>query len=52
MNKQADSFRFISGITARMIKSWIKMEEPRDIPGTPLTKPLSSCTVSLLSSGA
>jgi D-proline reductase (dithiol) PrdB len=33
-----------------MIKNWIKMEKPRPVPWTPLHKPLSECTVSLLSS--
>ena len=50
MTKTVDSFRFISGITKRMIKNWINMEEPRPIPWTPLAKPLSECTVALLSS--
>jgi D-proline reductase (dithiol) PrdB len=50
MTKTVDSFRFINGITKRMIKTWIKMEEPRPIPWTPLPKPLSECTVALLSS--
>jgi D-proline reductase (dithiol) PrdB len=50
MNKTVDSYRFISGITKRMIKSWINMEKPRDIPWTPLTKPLSECAVSMISS--
>jgi D-proline reductase (dithiol) PrdB len=45
-----DSYRFISGITRRMIQNWIKMEQPRPIPWTPLSKPLSECTVTLLSS--
>jgi D-proline reductase (dithiol) PrdB len=45
-----DSYRFISGITKRMIKNWISMEKPRPIPWTPLAKPLSDCTVTLLSS--
>lgn len=49
-NMTVDSYRFISGITRRMIKNWIKMEQPRPIPWTPLTKPLSECTVALLSS--
>jgi D-proline reductase (dithiol) PrdB len=48
--KTVDSFRFISGITKRMIKNWIGMEKPRPIPWTPLAKPLSECTVALLSS--
>src|SRR6266508_5968617 len=41
MSKTVDSFRFISGIS---------MEKPRPIPWTPLSKPLSECTVALLSS--
>ena len=48
--KSVDSYRFISGITKRMIRSWISMERPRQIPWTPLTKPLTDCTVSLISS--
>ncbi len=50
MPKTVDSYRFISGITKRMIRSWISMEQPRPIPWTPLRKPLSECTVALLSS--
>ena len=50
MTKTVDSFRFINGITKRLIKTWIKMEEPRPIPWAPLSKPLSECTVALLSS--
>lgn len=50
MDKTVDSLRFISGITRRMIKNWINMEKPRPIPWTPLPKPLSECTVTLLSS--
>jgi D-proline reductase (dithiol) PrdB len=34
-----------------MVKNWINMEQPRLIPWTPLTKPLSECTVAMLSSG-
>lgn len=50
MEKTVDSYRFISGITKRMIKTWIGMEKPRPIPWTPLRKPLSECTVAMLSS--
>jgi hypothetical protein len=50
MTKTVDSFRFISGITKRMIKNWIGMEKPHPIPWTPLPKPLSECKVALLSS--
>jgi D-proline reductase (dithiol) PrdB len=49
-SKTVDSYRFISGITKRMIKSWISMEQPRAIPWTPLARPLSECMVSLISS--
>ncbi len=50
MQKTVDAFRFISGITRRMIKNWISQEMPRPIPWTPLRRPLSECTVTLLSS--
>ena len=50
MPKTVDSYRFITGMTRRMIKNWISMEKPRPIPWTPLSKPLSECTVALLSS--
>ena len=51
MAKAVDSKRFLSGITKRLVKSWIKLETPREIPWTPLAKPLSDCTVALISSG-
>jgi D-proline reductase (dithiol) PrdB len=51
MSKTIDSYKFVSGITARTLKSWAKMENPDDIPWTPLTKPLSECRVSMISSG-
>ena len=50
MDNKVDSYRFINGITKRMIKSWIDMEKPRPIPWTKLSKPLSDCTVALISS--
>lgn len=50
MTKRVDSYRFIDGMTKRLIKSWIKLESPREIPWTPLSKPLSDCTVALISS--
>jgi D-proline reductase (dithiol) PrdB len=33
-----------------MIKSWISLEQPREIPWTPLRKPLNECSVALISS--
>ena len=51
MPKTVDSYRFVSGVTRRVIETWIKMEEPRPIPWTPLSKPLSECKVAIISSG-
>ena len=51
MAKIVDSYRFLDGITKRLIRSWINLESPRDIPWTPLAKPLSDCTVALISTG-
>jgi D-proline reductase (dithiol) PrdB len=50
MEKSVDSYRYLSGITKRVVKSWIGMEQPRPIPWTPLARPLSECTVALISS--
>jgi D-proline reductase (dithiol) PrdB len=50
MEKTVNSYRFISGITRRMLRTWIEMETPRPIPWTPLSKPLRSSKVALLSS--
>jgi D-proline reductase (dithiol) PrdB len=51
MMKIVDSYRFLDGVSKRLIKSWIELESPREIPWTPLAKPLSECTVALISSG-
>ena len=51
MAKTVDSYHFISGVTRRVVKSWITLESPRDIPWTPLSKPVSDCTVALISTG-
>jgi D-proline reductase (dithiol) PrdB len=50
--QQVDSYRFLKGIARRMIKSWISLETPREIPWTPLRKPLPECSVALISSAA
>ncbi|HSJ53141.1 MAG TPA: glycine/sarcosine/betaine reductase selenoprotein B family protein [Anaerolineae bacterium] len=51
MSKTVDSYLFATGLTKRLIKSWIKLESPREMPWTPLSKPLSQCTVALITSG-
>jgi D-proline reductase (dithiol) PrdB len=48
MENQVDSYRFITGITKRMVKTWVGMEKPREIPWTPLTKKLAVCTVATI----
>ena len=40
-----DSYRYLDKLSGQMVKTWIKQEEPRAIPWTPLTKPVSDCTV-------
>ncbi len=52
MTKTVDSYRFVSKGTGRVVKSWIKMAEPMDIPWTSLEKPLSDCKVAMISTGA
>lgn len=47
MEKTVDSYHFIGGMTKSLVKSWIRMESPRPIPWTPLSKPVSGCTVDL-----
>jgi D-proline reductase (dithiol) PrdB len=49
--KKVDSYRFLDRITQRLVKSWIARETPRQIPWTPLFKPLADCTLALVSSG-
>ena len=49
MSWQVDSYRFVRGLNGRLVRSWIEMESPREIPWIPLPKPLTDCTVSLIS---
>jgi D-proline reductase (dithiol) PrdB len=51
MTKIVDSYRFISGFSKRMVRTWIQLESPRAIPWTPLPRPLAECTVALISTG-
>jgi D-proline reductase (dithiol) PrdB len=50
LEKTVNSYRFISGMTRRMLRTWVDMEKPRPIPWAPLGKPLSDCKIALLSS--
>lgn len=44
-----DSYRFLDGITRRVLKAWAARESYREIPWTPLAKPLAESTVALVS---
>jgi len=50
MEKEVDSYRYVSRLTGRIIRSWTKDGPPADFPWTPLEKPLAECTVALISS--
>ena len=50
MTETVDSYRFTDAITKRLVKAWIKLEPRRDIPWTALEKPVSECSVALISS--
>ena len=49
IEKTINSFKFVPGLTRRVVRSWIKRERPRPIPWTPLSKPLADCTLALIS---
>ena len=44
-----DSYRFLDFATRQIMKAWTARQEPGVVPFTPLAKPLSECTVALLS---
>jgi len=52
MAKTVDSYRFLDGVTRRVMKHWATLGAPREIPWSPLAKPLSQCTVAIVSSAA
>jgi D-proline reductase (dithiol) PrdB len=52
MAKIVDSYRFLDGIPRRAMKHWAALGAPREIPWSPLAKPLLQCTVAIVSSAA
>ena len=50
MLKQVDSYRFLDRMTKKLVQTWIGLESPREIPWTPLSRPLGESTVALVSS--
>jgi D-proline reductase (dithiol) PrdB len=47
-----DSYRFLDFASRQVMKAWASRQHADDIPFTPLTKPLSDCTIALLSTAA
>jgi D-proline reductase (dithiol) PrdB len=47
-----DSYRFLDFASRQVMKAWAGREVPGTIPFTPLSKPLSECTVALVSTAA
>ena len=47
---EIDSYRFLDFASRQIIKAWVGREAgtPRPIPWAPMTKPLSQCTVALI----
>ena len=43
-----DSYRFLDFASRQVMKAWTARQEPGVIPFTPLSKPLSDCTVALV----
>jgi len=50
LQHQVDSYRFLDRSVKKMVRSWIRMEQRREIPWTPLDRPLSESSVALVSS--
>ena len=44
-----DSYKYVDFATRKIMQAWAARQEPGVIPFTPLTKPLSECTVALVS---
>ena len=51
MERKVDSFRYLDFISRTMVKAWIEDAAPCTVPWAPLARPLSECTVAMLSSG-
>jgi len=47
-----DSYRFLDFATRQVMKAWAARQQPGVIPFTRLAKPLSECTVALVSTAA
>jgi len=52
MANRVDSYKYLDRSVSRLVKSWIAREPARDIPWTPLAKPVSECNVAFVSTAA
>lgn len=52
MVKIVDSYRFLDGISKRAMRRWAALVPPPEVPWTRMAKPLSQCTLSIVSSAA
>lgn len=52
MAKIVDSYRFLDGISARAMRRWAALGPRPQVPWTQMAKPLSQCTVSIVSTAA
>lgn len=52
MHGMVDSYRFLDGISKKVMRHWCGLGGDRSRPWTPLSKPLPDCTVALVSSAA
>lgn len=50
LSREVDSYRFLDGLTKKLVQSWIELETPREIPWTPPSRSLEESTVALVSS--
>jgi len=50
--KTIDSYRFVDGIAKKVLKRWAALPGETQTPWTALARPLSECTVALVSSAA
>ena len=50
MAKIVNSYRFLDGIPKQIMKHWATLGERRQIPWSRLAKPMSQCTLSIVSS--
>jgi D-proline reductase (dithiol) PrdB len=49
-DKEVDSFRYVTFLVKKLMRAWYPEQPVREIPWTPLGKPLARCRVALISS--